>query len=352
MLRNKIRVLIIDDSALVRKLLADGINRDPDLEVIGQAADPFVARDLIKKLNPDVLTLDVEMPRMDGVEFLRRMMPVHPLPVLMVSSLTGNGAQITLDALEAGALDFVTKPKADISRGLTAMLEDLTAKVKAVARTPVRKPQKLYQEINAEQKNLINHALAQTTDQVIAIGASTGGTEALKEVLTTLPADSPGVVVVQHMPPGFTRLFAERLDKICQMKVKEAADQDRVMPGHILIAPGDYQMEVIRTGGLYRVRVFKGENVNGHCPAVGVLFDSVARYAGKNAVGVILTGMGKDGAKELLTMKNAGARTIGQDKASCVVFGMPMEAFKIGAVDQLLPLNRIGAEIIELVGRK
>lgn len=349
MLKRKIRVLIIDDSALVRKILADGLNDDPEIEVIGQANDPFAARDLIKKLEPDVLTLDVEMPRMDGVEFLRRMMPVHPMPVLMVSSLTGQGGQITLDALEAGALDFVTKPKADVSRGLNAMLDDLKTKLKAVARTPVRKITTSYCEVDSVQKKQNNAALHQTTDKVIAIGASTGGTEALKDVLTKLPADSPGVVVVQHMPPGFTKMFADRLDKICQMNVKEAVDQDRVMPGHILIAPGDYQMEVVRTGGVYRVRVFKGENVNGHCPSVGVLFDSVAKYAGNNAIGVMLTGMGKDGAKEMLNMKNCGAKTIAQDKASCVVFGMPMEAYKLGAVDQLLPLSKIGGAIINLV---
>jgi len=351
MLKKKIRVLIIDDSALVRKILADGLGDDPEIEVVGQANDPFAARDLIKKLDPDVLTLDVEMPRMDGVEFLRRMMPVHPMPVLMVSSLTGKGGQITLDALEAGAIDFVTKPKADVSRGLSAMLDDLKAKLKAVAKTPVRKISATYREVDAAQKVQNNAALHQTTDKVIAIGASTGGTEALKDVLTRLPANSPGVVVVQHMPPGFTKMFADRLDKICQMNVKEAADQDRVMPGHILIAPGDYQMEVVRTGGVYRVRVFKGENVNGHCPSVGVLFDSVAKYAGNNAIGVMLTGMGKDGAKEMLNMKNSGAATIAQDKATCVVFGMPMEAYKLGAVDQLLPLPKIGDAIINLMNK-
>ncbi|MBN1971670.1 MAG: chemotaxis response regulator protein-glutamate methylesterase [Candidatus Delongbacteria bacterium] len=340
----KINVLVVDDSALVRKILREGLAEDPEIEVIGTASDPFQARDMIKQLNPDVLTLDVEMPRMDGVEFLRRMMPVRPMPVIMVSSLTDRGAQITMDALDAGALDFVTKPSTDVKRGLELLIYQLREKVKIASKASVKRT-KPRMEVTVDKPKLPTSALDSTTDKVIAIGASTGGTEAIKEVITKFPVNTPGVVIVQHMPPGFTKMFSQRLNTLCQMDVKEAEDGDRVMRGRILIAPGGMQMKVVRVGGVYRVKIEKGDLVCGHMPSVEVLFDSVAENVGKNAIGVILTGMGKDGAGGMLNMKNSGAFTIAQDKSSCVVFGMPMEAFKLGGVEKLLPLSKIADEV-------
>lgn len=344
---SKIKVLVVDDSALVRKILTDGLDGDPEINVVGAASNPYQAKDLIKKLNPDVMTLDVEMPRMDGVEFLRRLMPVRPMPVLMVSSLTANGAQITMDALEAGAVDFVTKPSADVKRGLSAMIDDLRQKVKAVSKAPVKRPVIRKAHIAGSQTRTLS--LDKSTDQVIAIGASTGGTEAIKEIITRFPANMPGVVIAQHMPPGFTRMFAERLNKICAMDVKEAQDGDRIMNGRVLIAPGDYHLEIVRAGGMYKAVCHREDLVNGHRPSVEVLFNSVAKYAGKNSIGAILTGMGKDGAVGLKNMRDAGARTIGQDKTTSVVFGMPMEAFKLGACEKLLPITKIADEIVDIV---
>ena len=340
-----IRIVIVDDSALVRNILSKGLSMDAEIEVVGLASDPFQARTLVKSLNPDVLTLDVEMPRMDGVEFLRRMMPVHPMPVLMVSSLTQRGAKITMDALDAGAVDFVTKPTSDISRGLNKMLRELRKKVKAVAKANVKKTVPLTREAISRKRLHSTLSLEESTDKVIAIGASTGGTEAIREVVTRFPADMPGVVIVQHMPPGFTKLFSERLNSLCAMDVKEAEDGDRIMPGRILVAPGAHQMSVVRTGGIYRVKCYKGELVNGHMPSVAVLFDSVAKYVGNNAVGAMLTGMGKDGALAMLEMRNSGARTMAQNKETSVVFGMPMEAYKCGGAEKLVPIDRIADEI-------
>ena len=340
-----IKVVIVDDSALVRNILSKGLAMDAEIEVVGLASDPFQARNLVKSLNPDVLTLDVEMPRMDGVEFLRRMMPVHPMPVLMVSSLTQRGAKITMDALDAGAVDFVTKPTSDISRGLNKMLRELRKKVKAVAKARIKKTIPLTREAISKKRLHSTLSLEESTDKVIAIGASTGGTEAIREVVTRFPADMPGVVIVQHMPPGFTKLFSERLNSLCAMDVKEAEDGDRIMPGRILVAPGAHQMSVVRTGGIYRVKCYKGELVNGHMPSVAVLFDSVAKHVGNNAVGVMLTGMGKDGALAMLEMRKAGARTMAQNKETSVVFGMPMEAYKCGGAEKLVPIDKIAAEI-------
>ncbi|OPY58571.1 MAG: Chemotaxis response regulator protein-glutamate methylesterase [Pelotomaculum sp. PtaU1.Bin035] len=344
----KIKVLIIDDSALVRDILARGLVMDPEIEVVGTASDPYVARDKIVRLKPDVLTLDVEMPKMDGVEFLRRLMPQYPLPVVMVSALTKKGAVITLAALDAGAVEVVAKPSADIARGLNSMLGELRAKVKIAANTNVsawkvnkKSPSRL---VRAE-----GQALAESTDKVVAIGASTGGTQAIRRILESFPSTMPGVVVVQHMPVGFTRHFAESLNEICAMEVMEAKTGDRVLPGRVLIAPGDCHMRVRRSGGVYLVNCQPGENVCGHCPSVEVLFQSVAKYVGANAVGVMLTGMGSDGADGMVAMRRAGARTIAQDEATSVVFGMPKVAYERGGVDFLLPLNKISNTICGLL---
>lgn len=335
----KTRVLIVDDSALVRQLLTEILSSDPGIEVVGSAMDPLAARDKILRLEPDVLTLDVEMPRMDGLTFLEKLMRARPMPVVMISSLTERGCETTLRALELGAVDIVTKPKLDIRTGTLDLAEEIIAKVKAAARARIgarRLPPPATAAAPAAPA-----ALPNTTHKVLAIGASTGGTEALREVLTRLPADAPGIVIVQHMPEGFTAAFAQRLDGLCRIRVKEAEDGDRVLPGHALIARGNHQMEVRRSGGEYRVRVFMGERVNRHRPSVDVLFHSCAREVGANAVGVILTGMGNDGADGLLAMRKAGARTIAQDEASCVVFGMPKEAIDRGAAEEIAPPERI-----------
>jgi two-component system, chemotaxis family, protein-glutamate methylesterase/glutaminase len=344
-----VKVLVVDDSALVRKVLEEGLRADPRITVVGTAPDPYVARDLIIRHKPDVLTLDVEMPRMDGVEFLRRLMAQMPIPVVMVSSLTERGAQATLDALDAGAVDFVTKPGSQFGgKGLMAMMDELRQKVKAAARVRVG-----IRKANAAQKAVVKptsgRALANTTDKVIALGASTGGTEAIKDVVTSFPANTPGVVIVQHMPEKFTAMYAERLDRLCAMEVKEAVDNDRVMPGRILLAPGGMQMRVVRHGGQYRVRCKSGDRVSGHCPSVDVLFESVAEDVGRNAVGAIFTGMGSDGAQGLLKMRSAGARTVGQDEGSSVVYGMPKVAYERGAVEVQLPLDAMAGKILDLV---
>lgn len=342
-----IKVLVVDDSALVRKVLEEGLKSDPRIVVVGTAPDPYVARDLILQHKPDVLTLDVEMPRMDGVEFLRRLMAQMPIPVVMVSSLTERGAQATLDAMDAGAVDFVTKPGSQYGgKGLIAMMDELRQKVKAAARVRVM-PRKGH--VVAGPKPIAGRALANTTDKVIALGASTGGTEALKEVVTQFPADTPGVVIVQHMPEKFTAMYAARLHALSAMEVKEAVDNDRVMPGRVLLAPGGMQMRVVRQGGQYRVRCKPGDRVSGHCPSVDVLFDSVADDVGRNAVGAIFTGMGSDGALGLLKMRQAGARTVGQDEATSVVYGMPRVAHEKGAVEAQLPLHQMANKILELV---
>ncbi len=346
---NRIKVLVVDDSALVRQILRTGLSSDPEIEVVGAASNPYIARDMIVKYRPDVLTLDVEMPRMDGVEFLRKLMPQYPLPVLMVSALTEEGKRITMDALEAGAIDFVTKPSSNIARSLESMIIDLIEKVKAVATADVSHWKN--KTISKPKKRLSSEALAESTDKVVAIGASTGGTEAIRKVITAFPSSMPGTVIVQHMPSGFTKMFADRLNEQCAMEVKEAEDGDRVMTGRILIAPGDYHMEVKRFGGQYHVKLNQKDKVNGHRPSVEVLFNSVAKYVGANAVGVILTGMGGDGAKGMLEMKNMGAVNFAQDERSCVVFGMPREAWRMGGVDQMLPLDKIADEVIKLFMR-
>jgi two-component system chemotaxis response regulator CheB len=348
---NKIRVLIVDDSALMRKMLTVLLGRDPQIEVIGAVADPFFARDKIKALNPDVLTLDVEMPRMDGLTFLEKLMRARPMPVVMVSSLTESGCETTLRALELGAVDFITKPKVDLREHMDEIAEEIIAKVRAASSARViprerREPAAISPGVAA--RSPVHGAMIRTTDRVIAVGASTGGTEALKDFLTMLPASAPGIVIVQHMPEKFTKSFAERCDQLCTVRVKEAADGDRVIPGHVLIAPGNYHMALRRNGAQYFVKVYLDPPVNRHRPSVDVLFESAAECAGRNAVGVIMTGMGADGAKGLLRMKQAGARTIAQDEASCVVFGMPKEAIALGAADYVLPLPLISYKALEL----
>jgi len=343
---DRIKVLIVDDSALVRQLLAEILGRDPALEVVGVASDPYMARDKILRLGPDVLTLDVEMPRMDGLTFLEKLMRAHPMPVVMVSSLTERGCETTLRALELGAVDFVTKPKIDVHTGTLDMAELIVAKVKAAARARVtvnRKPSAPRAAVT-----MSSEALIKSTYKVIAIGASTGGTEALKEVLEPLPPDSPGIVMVQHMPEKFTASFAARLDSLSRIRVSEARDGDRILPGHALLAPGNYHMEVVRSGADYRVRVFQDPPVNHHRPSVDVLFRSCARFVGANAVGAILTGMGDDGARGMFAMRQAGARTVAQDEATCVVFGMPREAIALGGAEEVASLERIPSILMRM----
>ncbi|MCX5876062.1 MAG: chemotaxis response regulator protein-glutamate methylesterase [Deltaproteobacteria bacterium] len=347
----KIRVLVVDDSSLVRTILSQGLAQDPGIEVVGSAPDPYVARDMIVNLNPDVITLDVEMPRMDGVEFLRRFMPQHPLPVVMVSALTQRGKQITLDALEAGAVDFVTTPSTDVARGLTDMLMELRTKVKIASTANVSHFKERREALFAGKVLFVPKSLHESTDKIIAIGASTGGTEAIREVITRYPVNTPGVVIVQHMPSGFTKMFADRLNELCAMQVKEAETGDRVMPGRILIAPGEKHMQVVRSGGIYEVVCKAGEKVSGHCPSVDVLMHSVAQHVGRNAVGVMLTGMGRDGAEGMLAMRKAGARNLAQDERSCVVFGMPKEAFENGGAEVLVPLEKIAEASLSMLNK-
>jgi two-component system, chemotaxis family, protein-glutamate methylesterase/glutaminase len=349
MVGRKIRVLIVDDSALVRQVLEAGLRADPEIEVVGTAGDPYAARDKIMSLKPDVLTLDVEMPRMDGIDFLRKLMPQYPMPVVMVSSLTERGKAATIDALEAGAVDFVTKPTSDIQGGLVKMMGDLRAKIKIASRARVEHFRGKKVEFAATATK--RRALETSTDKVIALGASTGGTEAIKDVLSRFPLGCPGIVIVQHMPPKFTEMYAERLDRTCDIEVREARDGDRVVRGRALLAPGGVQMRIVRSGGEYRVKCGGTEKVSGHCPSVDVLFQSVAEEVGKNAVGVIMTGMGSDGSKGLLAMRSAGAPTVGQDEATSVIYGMPKVAFDLGAVQVQKPLSDIAKTALDLMSK-
>jgi len=348
----KTRVVVVDDSALVRSLLTEIINRQSDMECIGSASDPFAAREMIRNLNPDVITLDVEMPRMDGIDFLSKLMRLRPMPVVMVSTLTERGAEVTLKALELGAVDFVAKPKIGVADGLKQLADEITDKVRTASKARVTKPQSAAVTSTVAGAALPTRPAPQSigrlsTEKIIFIGASTGGTEATKEVLMSLPPDSPAVVITQHMPPGFTKSYANRLDGLCKIRVKEATDGERVLPGHAYIAPGGFHLSVERSGANYIARVTDGEPVNRHKPSVEVLFDSAARVVGQNALGIMLTGMGADGARAMRTMKDAGSYNVCQDEATCVVFGMPREAIAAGAANEVLPLGRIAQHVID-----
>lgn len=354
---NKIRVLIVDDSALVRKLLTELLAEDPAIEVCGTASDPLMARDKIKELNPDVLTLDVEMPRMDGVTFLRNLMRLRPMPVLMVSSLTENGADVTLEALELGAVDFVTKPKIDLAHSLADYREEIVSKIKVAARARVKPlderapPARIVTERFSADAILgppTGRRMYKTTDSIIAIGASTGGTEAIKDVLAELPGDMPGIVITQHIPAAFSLPFSKRMDTVSAMNVCQAEDGQQILPGHVYIAPGDKHLMVTRSGARYICKLDDGPPVNRHKPSVDVLFRSVALNAGPNAIGAILTGMGDDGARGLKEILDAGGRTVAQDEASSVVWGMPGSAVAAGGAQSVLPLNRIATHLVKL----
>jgi two-component system chemotaxis response regulator CheB len=354
----KIRVLIVDDSALVRQMLTAILQTDEAIEVVGTAPDPYVARDKIKKLHPDVLTLDVAMPRMDGITFLRNLMRLRPLPVVMVSSMTEKGADVTLQALELGAVDFVAKPKVDIADSLHAYADEIITKVKMAASVRVRvleryaaPPARVVAEIPPTAALGRQNRLTRVkpTNRIIALGASTGGTEAIKDILSALPVDGPAIVITQHMPGAFTGSFARRMDEMSAMTVYEAQDGQHILPGHVYIAPGDRHLLVVRRGASYVCQLDDGPPVNRHRPSVDVMFRSVAQYVGAHTVGVLLTGMGIDGAHGLKEMQNAGATTLTQDEKTSIVWGMPGEAVKLGASDKILPLEKIAAAIMELV---
>jgi len=357
----KITVLIVDDSALIRQLLTELLNSDPEIEVIGSAIDPFQAREKIKQLKPDVLTLDVEMPRMDGVTFLSNLMRLHPMPVVMISTLTEHGAKVTLDALELGAVDFVTKPKLDLANTMAEYTEEITTKVKDAAKVNVHAlvPQKPVVMLEVSERltadavlpaavtsNIPGHL--KTTDKIIAIGASTGGTEAIKAVLQQLPPNSPGIVITQHIPAAFSGPFAERVNGVSALEVCEAQDGQQILPGHAYIAPGDKHLIVERSGARFYCRLNDGPPVSRHKPSVDVLFRSVAQNVGANAIGVMLTGMGDDGAHGMLEMKEAGATNIVQDEKTSVVWGMPGSAVKLGAAELQFPIEKIAAKLLDL----
>lgn len=377
----RIRVVVVDDSALVRSILKTVIDAQPDMQCVGVAQDPYVAREIIRELNPDVITLDVEMPRMDGLDFLEKLMRLRPMPVVMVSTLTERGAETTLRALELGAIDFVAKPRLGVAQGLQELTTEIAEKIRIAARARVSRragmapaagsatgasasngPASLTSGMTrtgsapggaagpaspiAASQGAARIYSRVSTEKIIAMGSSTGGTEALREVLSVMPADGPAVMITQHMPPGFTRNFADRLNTLCRMRVKEAEDNERVLPGHAYIAPGGRQMRVRRSGANYMVQIDDGPPVNRHKPSVDVLFRSVAEQVGKNAIGVMLTGMGRDGADAMRVMRDAGAWNLAQDEASCVVYGMPREAVAAGAVEEIVPLNKIAEHIL------
>ncbi len=350
----KIRVVVVDDSALVRSLLSEIINRQHDMQCVGAAADPIAAREMIRELDPDVITLDVEMPRMDGLEFLSRLMRLRPMPVVMVSTLTEQGAEITMRALELGAIDFVAKPRIGVSHGLNELATDIVEKIRVAAAAQVRRlgaaPRADSAGVNPA--SAVSHTRPAaplprvSTEKIICIGASTGGTEAIREVLVPMPADAPAIVITQHMPPGFTTSFANRLDGLCKIRVAEARDGERILPGHAYIAPGGRHLRIDRSGSNYVAVLEDTEPVNRHRPSVEVLFKSCARVIGPNAIGIMLTGMGADGASAMREMKDAGSYNYVQDEASCVVFGMPRVAIQHGAAHEVLPLNQIAPAVL------
>ena len=345
-------MIVVDDSALVRSLLSEIINRQRDMECIGTANDPLVAREMIRELNPDVITLDVEMPRMDGIDFLGRLMRLRPMPVVMISTLTERGAEVTMKALELGAVDFVAKPRVGLASGLKELASQIVEKIRVAAVAQVRRAPAREATSGAGAAGAAAAAPASallgrlSTEKLICIGASTGGTEAIKEVLVHMPADSPAIVITQHMPPGFTTSFAARLNGLCQITVKEAANGERILPGHAYIAPGGAQFRVARSGANYVAVVDDGPAVNRHKPSVEVLFKSAAAVVGLNAFGIMLTGMGNDGAAAMREMKDAGSYNYVQDEASCIVFGMPREDIAHGAADEVLPLGQIAPALI------
>lgn len=354
---SKTKVLIIDDSAVIRHLLTEILNRAGDIEVVGTAQDPIFAKNKVRDLRPDVITLDVEMPRMDGLSFLEELMKTDPIPVVMVSALIQKGYETTLRALELGAIDYITKPSIDVSNGVINIGDEIIKKVRLAAKARARRTNSPHPPfakggmggLPDTHKSTLDTSRMATTDKIIAIGASTGGTQAITEVIATLPESTPGIVIVQHMPPVFTRSFAERLNSISKLDTKEAETGDRVLRGTALIAPGDKHMTIRRNGAMYYVDITDGPMVNFVRPSVDVLFRSVAKYAGKNAIGVILTGMGEDGARGMLEMKEAGAFTIAQDEASSVVFGMPKKAIELGAAKKIEPLSKIPCSILEQI---
>lgn len=355
--KKPVKVLIIDDSALIRKVLTEILHSSKNIEVVGTAPDPFIAREKIKQLNPDVLTLDVEMPKMDGISFLTNLMRLRPMPVVMISSLTEKGADITLQALELGAIDYISKPKLDLENGLHSYSEDIIEKIYIASIANVRSraviDKKLSEKFTADAilKLQKPHKHFKTTEKIIAIGASTGGTEAIKEILTVLPVDSPGIVITQHIPESFSTAFAERMDRCSSLTVYEATDGQQILPGHVYIAPGDKHLVVERSGARYIVKLHDGPPVNRHRPSVDVMFRSISQNVGPNAIGILLTGMGSDGARGLKEMHDTGSSTIIQDEKSSVVWGMPGEAFKLGAADKVKPLEEIPRQIIKTLQR-
>lgn len=346
----KIRVVVVDDSALVRSLLAEIINRERDMECVGAANDPLIAREMIRELNPDVITLDIEMPKMDGIDFLGRLMRLRPMPVVMISTLTERGAEVTMRALELGAVDFVAKPRIGLADGINELAGQIVEKVRIAAGAHIRRLGAASAIAGPKSASVDKSSDTSSgrisTEKLICIGASTGGTEAIKEVLIRMPANSPGIVITQHMPPGFTTSFAARLDGLCQITVQEAVHGARVLPGHAYIAPGGMQFRLERSGANYVCVVEDGEPVNRHKPSVEVLFRSVAHVVGRNAFGIMLTGMGGDGAKAMKEMRDAGSYNYVQDEASCIVFGMPREAILHGAADEVLPLTAIAPALL------
>nr|WP_295769762.1 chemotaxis response regulator protein-glutamate methylesterase [Rhodoferax sp.] len=357
-MKKKIRVVVVDDSALVRGLLTEIINRQKDMECVGAANDPLIAREMIRDLNPDVITLDIEMPKMDGIDFLARLMRLRPMPVVMISTLTERGAEVTMRALELGAVDFVAKPRIGLADGINELAGQIVEKVRVAASAHIRRvspPNPTSATITsgasgaAVRPELLSMGRI-STEKLICIGASTGGTEAIKEILMRMPADSPGIVITQHMPPGFTTSFAARLNTLCQITVQEASNGGRILPGHAYIAPGGKQFRIDKSGANYVCVVEDGEAVNRHKPSVEVLFKSAARVVGRNAFGIMLTGMGNDGAKAMKEMKDAGSYNYVQDEASCIVFGMPREAILHGAADEILPLLDIAGALLAKLG--
>ncbi len=362
-MNSKIKVLIVDDSAVIRKILSSSLSKYKDIEVIGTAPDPFIARNKILQHKPDVLTLDVEMPRMDGITFLNKLMTHYPIPTIMVSSLTQEGCDATLMALEAGAVDFVAKPTSRLGSDVEHVIDELHTKIKYASKAKVRLRQNnaaggngssSHSQANRSNPgihpaNVKNYTVFKGTNKVIFIGASTGGTEALKDVLIEMPPDAPAIAIVQHMPAMFTKAFSDRMNSLCAITVKEGKNGDSLIPGQAIIAPGNYHMSIRRNGAMYRVETNQEAPIHHQRPAVDVLFDSASKYVGPNAIGVILTGMGSDGATGLLNMKESGAKTIAQDEDSCVVFGMPKEAIKLGAADKIVPLRNVTKNILSFL---